>query len=344
MHFRDENNQARVFSFLRQPPGLILAKNQKSIRVESFEFNSYAKDIGVCVGWRLEQIGKFEVSHDEPLDVVRHELHEQTHDLNLWPLRMDFRIGNGIVNVFYMTKQPLGIEFTSAVPFKVSHFKPDSYAESRGVQVNWEVLRIGNGLVSCDTGLEVLMRYLSDGLSHLPQESKGFRVAFIDTIGNPRIFWFQRWPLGINFSNQAVRPFSVQSFGFNSYAKDRGVQVGWKIVGIGFVDVSRCESLGQLERSLSEHGSKLALWPLRVDFDIGGGMPKAFYFDRKSLGIEFTRSPPFRIERFDSYSHARNCGLEVGWVLLRIGDLVVSRGISFDMLMECMDGGLQHLP
>merc|ERR1712003_515467 len=98
-------------------------------------------------------------------------------------------------------------------------------------------------------------------------------------------------------------------------------------------DVSSCSSLEELHRHIVEYTANLAFWPLRMDFDAKGSL-KTCYFERRCLGMEFSKSAPFVVERFKGDSYAQACGVERGWVLLRVGDLVVASGATFEFLME----------
>jgi len=263
--------------------------------------------------------------------------------LPLWPLRMDFvPAGSSGTRTMYFDHQPLGLEFTKAPPIRVEHFKPDSLAQALGVQEGWAVARVGDAVVTKSTGLQQFMGYIQAGLDHLPQEPRGLRVDFADTSGRRRRCHFHRRPVGLVLSRQP--PASVESFAANSYAIERGVQVGWTVVRVGERELPPSATPQEAESLLEEQSASLPLWPLRVDFDVGKGANRTVYFDRQILDVAVPSAPPFRVESLDPGGHAANRGVELGWIVRRVGHVVVDRETPHETVRRSIAEGCAHLP
>jgi len=339
--FRDGNGSEKSFSFESQPLGIVFSK-QQPVRVERFEFNSYAKDRGVQLGWTLARIGQQEITAKHSLPDVDRTLHSHVKTLAFWPLRVDFDTGNGAIKAFFFVKQPLGIEITRHAPFRIALFKPDSYAKRCGVEVGWIIVRVGDAVINQRTGYSALNAYFESGLGHLPQEPKGLRMDFSDpSTGKDRIFYFQRRPLGLALTK--YKPVRVQGFDFNSYAKERGVQIGWTITKVGDQVVGSGLSPDQVDTRILENSATLAVWPLRVDFDTGKGV-RTFYFERQPLGMELLNRLPIRVDTLRPDSYARTCGVQMGWAITRVGDHEVTRETKFEQVIECLVEGVCELP
>jgi len=172
--------------------------------------------------------------------------------------------------------------------------------------------------------------------------SKGLRIDFRDGTGCEKSFFFESQPLGVVFSKQP--PFRVDHFEFNSIAKEKGIQLGWTLTKVGNTEVKNDASAEDVDRMLQLSTKSLAFWPLRVDFDTGNGAIKAFYFVKQPLGVELTRQAPFKIAVFKPDSYAKTCGVELGWVIVRVGDAVVNQRTNYSVLNMYFDSGLAHLP
>lgn len=339
--FRDGSGSEKSFCFESQPLGIVFSK-QAPVRVERFEFNSYAKDRGVQLGWTLARIAQQDITGQHSLPDVDRILHGHVKSLAFWPLRVDFDTGNGAIKAFYFVKQPLGVEITRHAPFRIALFKPDSYARACGVELGWVIVRVGDAVINQRTSYGALNAYFESGLSHLPQEPKGLRMDFSDpATGKERVFYFQRRPLGLVLTK--YKPVRVQGFEFNSYAKERGVQAGWTLTRIGDQAVPASLTSEQVDRRILENSATLAVWPLRMDFDTGRGV-RTFYFEKQPLGMELLNRLPIRVDTLRPDSYARACGVQLGWAITRVGDHEVTRETKFEQVIECLVEGVCELP
>jgi len=341
LDFLDGSGSEKSFMFEHQPLGIVFTKHSP-IRVERFEFNSYAKDKGVQLGWSLVRVANQQVTSEHSLPDVDRMLQSHMKNLAYWPLRVDFDTGNGLIKAFHFVKQPLGVEITRHAPFKITLFKPDSYAKTCGVELGWVIVRIGDAVVNQRTNFNVLSAYFENGLSHLPQEPKGVRIDFSDPgTGKEKTFYFQRRPLGMVLTK--YKPIRVQSFDFNSYARERGVQPGWTITRIGDQPVPSGSNFEQVDRRITESTANLAVWPLRLDLDTGRGI-RTFYFEKQPLGMELLNKLPIKVDTFKPDSYAKACGVQLGWVITRVGDHEVTRETKFEQVIEYLVEGVCELP
>lgn len=201
------------------------------------------------------------------------------------------------------------------------------------------VLGLGTFVLLGKTQTRSLYMLMQDSRDEM---SKGLRIDFRDGTGCEKSFFFESQPLGVVFSKQP--PFRVDHFEFNSCAKEKGIQLGWTLTKVGSTEVRSDASAEDVERMLQLSTKSLAFWPLRVDFDTGNGAIKAFYFVKQPLGVELTRQAPFKIALFKPDSYAKTCGVELGWVIVRVGDAVVNQRTNYSVLNMYFDSGLAHLP
>jgi len=343
--FVDRNDVTRKIYMLRQPLGMLLTgqlTKQGSVVVEGFEFNSYAKDRGVQAGWAIRRIGGHDVPPVCDPDEVARSLQRHTANLPLWPLRLDFDAGEGMTRTFYFERQPLGIEFTKGTPIRVDHFKPDSHARATGVDEGWAVVRVGDCVLGPAAELPQLMHHIKAGLGHLPHESKGLRMDFLDRNARKRTLYFQRQPLGLVIGRSPPRV--VEGFNENSYARERGVEVGWQLQRVGAQEVAPSASSEEVTALLRERSRALPPWPLRVDLDTGRGYLRAIYIEARPVGLELSDGPPFKILGFDAGSQAQACRAEVGWAVVRVGNSVVHRETDRGTVERLLLEGSSHLP
>merc|ERR1712232_438569 len=89
--------------------------------------------------------------------------------LALWPIRIDFHCGNASTKTIYFLGKPLGMHLTDNAPFKVRAVDGGGLAQLAGVREGWEVIRIGNQVISSSTGGDDVTTYLRNGLDPLPE-------------------------------------------------------------------------------------------------------------------------------------------------------------------------------
>merc|ERR1712048_798861 len=179
-------------------------------------------------------------------------------------------------------------------------------------------------------------------------------------------FQCEHQPLGIVLSaHDGHGPPLVDRFEFNSYAKELGIQMGWKIRRIGSWEVSSRSSTDEVNKKLGEMLSGLPVWPLRIDFETSGpakpcckwqtggsapssarsgGSTQSVAFKRQPLGMVFNNKAPVTIKGFQPVSYARECGVELGWVIRGIADVDVSHETNFDRILEYLSQGERPLP
>merc|ERR1712050_386992 len=130
----------------------------------------------------------------------------------------------------------------------------------------------------------------------------------------------------------------------NSYAKERGVQVGWSITRIADQEVAAAMGHDQVDRRILDRSANLAVWPLRMDFDSGGGEIKTFFFEKQPLGMELLNKLPIKVDTFKPDSYAKSCGVEIGWLITRVGDHDVTHETKFEQVIEYLVEGVCELP
>lgn len=164
----------RVTLYFRCKPLGIVFDRRRPTRVSDFHFNSQAQSMGVEKGWTIVRVGDTDVRRgiDNPTsmsDLLRMEM----VSLPYWSLRTEFLTPAGHRRRINFTHQPLGLIFqTNSVPLTVKGFKPNSYAQTRGVQVEWTISRIANVNVASDPFAEAFAMLL-DGLSRVEKRDTG---------------------------------------------------------------------------------------------------------------------------------------------------------------------------
>mmetsp|Transcript_53515 Transcript_53515/g.165874 ORF Transcript_53515/g.165874 Transcript_53515/m.165874 type:complete len:83 (+) Transcript_53515:226-474(+) len=82
-----------------------------------------------------------------------------------------------------------------------------------------------------------------------------------------------------------------------------------------------------------------------MDFEPSGGGPlKVCFFERRFLGLGIASDMPLRIDLLAPEGPARACGLEPGWRVVRIGDVVVGNDMDREQLLAYIVAGSAHLP
>mmetsp|Transcript_8358 Transcript_8358/g.23554 ORF Transcript_8358/g.23554 Transcript_8358/m.23554 type:complete len:553 (+) Transcript_8358:86-1744(+) len=174
------------------------------------------------------------------------------------------------------------------------------------------------------------------------QDGKALRVHFVDKGGDKKIFRFEYQPLGMILSRH--KPVAVERFVVGSYAKDKGVQSGWRITRVANLEVMPSDSVEHVDRELHEHSKHLELYGLRMKFDTGGGRIRSITLKEAPLGMEFGNKLPVTISGFKSFSPAMNNGVQIGWVLCQLGDVDMRNQTSFEQVLKLLMEGLEQLP
>jgi len=134
----------------------------------------------------------------------------------------------------------------------------------------------------------------------------------------------------------------VAGFTVNSYAKHLGVRLQSKLVGINGQSVRDKDfetTNAMLVSGLAEH----SIWPLRINFQCPDGRVEPKQFTEHPLGVEFTNEAPIQVRKVleDSPAHAQH--VEVGWYIVRIGDMEVGRITNFKEVIGYLKEGVYPL-
>jgi hypothetical protein len=164
------------------------------------------------------------------------------------------------------------------------------------------------------------------------------RIDF-DTGSDTVTKYFKHKPLGAVFHPRS--PFLIESFCFNSYASEEGVEAGWSIISVGDTAIEADTHRWCLDKLLEKSLEPLPCWPLTVEFKTKAGM-KTVSFSKQPLGMLFPREVPIEIKGFAPESHARGVGVQEGWIISKIGNVSVE-GQSFRRVLNLLTTGLSPL-
>mmetsp|Transcript_28356 Transcript_28356/g.65719 ORF Transcript_28356/g.65719 Transcript_28356/m.65719 type:complete len:750 (+) Transcript_28356:81-2330(+) len=169
------------------------------------------------------------------------------------------------------------------------------------------------------------------------------KMVFEDPAGQTHEKRFEYHPLGIQFSQRA--PITVSGFKDHSYARTQGVQKGWKIVGIGQHDVHKDHSYEHVDRLLLDSLKTLPPWPIGLVFERpDGSFTEPLLITRHTIGIQWQRHAPVKIEKVFTGSQAEALGIRPGWRIARISEHDVSHDHSISHVEKLLKESLQHLP
>lgn len=171
----------------------------------------------------------------------------------------------------------------------------------------------------------------------------GIKVHFLDTTNADKMLIFRSAPFGLIMSEED--PAKVSGFNpVGSYAKEKGVQLGWRVKQVeDNVVTPKCAS-GSVQQMLADASRGLEVYPLKIDFEQGGGEVKTIYFREGPLGMEFFNGLPIVIDEFKRGGTAKEMGVELGWTLLRIGDVDLSTDVDFEQACKYLSDAVAQLP
>lgn len=175
-------------------------------------------------------------------------------------------------------------------------------------------------------------RHVSDEVA---LRENGLRIDF-DTGSDSVTKYFMHKPLGAIFHPRA--PFLIESFGFNSYASEEGVEAGWSIIRVGETAIEADKHWGSLDKLLEKSLQPLPSWPLAVEFKTKAGI-KTVSFSKQPLGMLFPREVPIEIKGFAPDSYAKGVGVQEGWIISKIGNVSVE-GQNFRRVLNLLTTGL----
>lgn len=170
-------------------------------------------------------------------------------------VRIDFEVSEGQVTSKFFNFRPLGIRLKKDPErhtLKITGFCFNSYAEFEGVTIGWSILRVNGGDLPRVLTAASAEQLLEDSLSRHP--CWPLRIDFRTRAGSIEKRYFENTPLGLVFPHKA--PIRIESFRFNSYAADLGVEAGWVITRIADTDVTDME-FNEVDKMLVEGLSRL---------------------------------------------------------------------------------------
>jgi len=141
------------------------------IRIDRMMFNSYGKTLGLEPGMTLTRIADEDLEHNHHISVAEDKLSKALEPLPWWPLHIDFKKPNGEIVGFDFVEHPLGIQFTKHLPIKIAKFNKNSYAQSMGVEIGWEIVQIADEVESYKDSkgaFNMVNDHLHEGMHYLP--------------------------------------------------------------------------------------------------------------------------------------------------------------------------------
>jgi len=178
LDFEDENGLTKTVYAKWRPLG-IKHKFVAPIVAHDFTINSYAKqELGVKDGWKLTRIGDEELNDNPNFEEVNGKLHDYMKDFRLWPLPIEFaedREGNERKTINFV-ERPIGIEFKNRAPIEVEKIFEGSPAAETGVQVGWDVIKIGEFEVQATTTFHEVMTAFKEGVTPLDDLGRTYKA------------------------------------------------------------------------------------------------------------------------------------------------------------------------
>uniref|UniRef100_A0A7S4W516 PDZ domain-containing protein n=1 Tax=Alexandrium monilatum TaxID=311494 RepID=A0A7S4W516_9DINO len=176
-----------------------------------------------------------------------------------------------------------------------------------------------------------------------PPRPEGLRLDFDDR-GTIRTVYARYRPLGIKHNR--VAPIVAHAFTVNSYAKEElKVKDGWTLVAIDGVDLQNRTDFDAVEAELHRHMQGFPLWPLPLEFRLGesDSSKRVEKFVERPIGLEFLNVAPIRVGKIYPDSPAEMQGVQVGWVLTKIGERDVHENHDFREVMGVFKEGVEAL-
>jgi len=148
------------------------------IVVNGFTVNSYAKrDLGVNIGWKLVRIGNKDLNDNLRFGEVNDLLSDFVKNFPVYPLTLEFveeargRKASSSQppppQSFRFSDRPIGIDFSMRAPFKVTNVHEDSPAHQQGIEVGWQLTKIGNWEVENAVSAREVLTNFNEGVQAL---------------------------------------------------------------------------------------------------------------------------------------------------------------------------------
>jgi hypothetical protein len=186
--------------------------------------------------------------------------------------------------------------------------------------------------------------------SMVAQNAASLKIVLGVNGGEKCIHILQR-PLGAEFSKDESGPCKIAKIRPQSHAAEIGMEVGWIVKSIGGLDVTRIsfeEMQGVLKSGMAVLPTATASFGsnsgLELVFAVAGS-EKRIHLHRRPLGAEFAKRSkgPTKIETIRPQSYAAELGMEVGWIIKRIGGEDVTKK-SFDQTQSALRNAIAVLP
>lgn len=180
--FRTQAGDIRRYDFEERPLGILFSQHLP-IKVEKFKPYSLAQGKKVEVGWEIVRVADQDTSINGMAAIgitdnhsgYRHVdkcLLEGLKHLPFWKVRIDFKTQEGQVKTFEFGEKPLGIMFTKQSPIRIEMFRHNSLAQQLGVQIGWEIVRIGDDDLRPEYDFKRVDQMLEGYLQHLPERKR----------------------------------------------------------------------------------------------------------------------------------------------------------------------------
>jgi biotin carboxyl carrier protein len=166
----DDHNGTVHTRYVRHRPLGVSFRRQAPITVNGFHYNSYARSLGVELGWTIVRVGNRQVGGaSQDLVEVKKTIHEALKRNQVYPLRFECKkpIGGGrfsnLTQVFEVEYQPVGLTFVrDKMPLVVANVQPGSAAADAGLQEGMQIVQV------CDedmkaTSYKTILAHLQDG-------------------------------------------------------------------------------------------------------------------------------------------------------------------------------------
>merc|ERR1712032_1355943 len=101
---------------------------------------------------------------------IMEKLADNMRPLPLWDLPLEFETRLGTTKTVYMSRGPLGVQFSKSAPITISSVKDSSHAQILGIEKGWLVTKIGDADVRHETNRNRLAELLRQGSRILPHD------------------------------------------------------------------------------------------------------------------------------------------------------------------------------
>jgi len=177
------------------------------------------------------------------------------------------------------------------------------------------------------------------------EEPEGVRLNFVAG-DDVHTVYAQYKPLGI--IHDSSQPAVVDGFFCNSYAEALGVQQGWRLQQVDYEELDNGMSSAALEEFLHSHLAELSTWPLNLAFKSPAGRDGSngttvCTFTEQPLGFLLANRVP-KITKVCAGSPAHTMGIKEGWILVSIGEQVVSPDSNTKEIVSMLREAVALLP